>query len=389
MLKLGYFHRYIFASETFIYDLVNALSIDPDIDLFYISGQKEIKVDFKLNIFPNGFEQKFNNIDTLLYNFGQVFGRNGSFLKYNFRNKVAKNILNKAKIPKLDVAYVEYATKAVILMDYFTEKKIPFIVHIHGFDVTCSLIDEVYKKQLFILFEKAFCIIVPSNHIKRLLITLGCEPEKIKVIYPITQLNTITPESWDERLKFKPTVTFLGRLAQKKNPIALVHAFQLVSQSFRDANFTIIGDGPLKQEVIDRINKLNLNDKILLTGALDRNEAFKYLNKSWVYAQHCVSSFSGDQEGFPVSMAEAAAHALPMVSTIHSGITENIIDGETGFLVQEYDFEKMAEKIIYLLKNPYIAKKMGENGRKNILDLCERNNRTQKIKELMFLAANK
>ena len=103
--------------------------------------------------------------------------------------------------------------------------------------------------------------------------------------------------------------------------------------------------------------------------------------------QHSVTATTGDQEGFPVSLAEAAAHGLPIVSTIHSGITENVINGETGYLVQEYDYETMAEKIICLINDPALAQKLGMNGRKHILELCKPGLRTEKIKTLLYEAS--
>ena len=390
MLKLGYFHGNFSGSETFIYDLVKSLSIDNDINLTYISSSKTVTADFDLNCIHAGYGSQYDNnkIALWIYRIGQVLGGRGSYFELNFRKKNVKYILNRTNIPKLDVGYVEYATAGVLLMDYFCEKKIPFIIHVHGFDVTCSLNDKTYTKQLNILFEKVKYIITPSNHVKRVLVTLGCESDKIIVIYPITSLPVVKNNLWEERLNNQQMVTFLGRLTPKKNPLALLHAFQIVSKNCPDAKFTIIGDGPLKNDVISRIKKLNLEDKVILTGAINRIEAFEYLKKTWVYAQHSVTSTSGDQEGFPVSLVEAAAHSLPLVSTIHSGITENVIHNETGYLVQEYDYESMAERIIYLLKNPEIAQKIGENGRTHILNLCATNNRTEKIKDLMFKCAN-
>lgn len=135
------------------------------------------------------------------------------------------------------------------------------------------------------------------------------------------------------------------------------------------------------------IRELNLQNNIELLGAVNQDKAFFHLSRADIYAQHSVTSISGDQEGFPVSLAEAAAFSLPLVSTIHSGITENIQEGKTGFLVQEYDFETMAERIIYLIKNPKIAKQMGKAGREHILKLCKPGTRVDKITTLLFEVA--
>ena len=107
------------------------------------------------------------------------------------------------------------------------------------------------------------------------------------------------------------------------------------------------------------------------------------MNKHWIYAQHSVTAISGDKEGYAISPAEAAAHELPVVSTIHNGIPEHVIDGETGFLVPEFDYESMAERIIQLIQNPMLAKKMGRAGRNNILALNNPQKRIDKIYNLL------
>lgn len=79
-----------------------------------------------------------------------------------------------------------------------------------------------------------------------------------------------------------------------------------------------------------------------------------------------MTARSGDQEGFGISLAEAAALELPVVSTLHNGIPEQVINGETGFLVREHDYEAMAERLVHLLGTPDKAEKMGMAGSENI-----------------------
>jgi glycosyltransferase involved in cell wall biosynthesis len=348
---------------------------------------KPLQTDFEVKSITSGYSEKNSTRAFRLYKLGQIKGGKGPVWKMRYRKRVAFRQLEKSALPQLDVAYVDYATSGVLLMNYFEAHNIPFIVHVHGYDVTSNLNDKAYAVELDRLFKKATYIITPSKHIARLLVTLGCNTEKIKPIYPITNLNLINEPSWPNRLKSKPIVSFLGRLTEKKNPLALVQAFNIVSKTISEVEFYILGDGPLKGKVNELISHLNLNDKIKVVGLVNRETAFQYLKKSWVYAQHSVTATSGDQEGFPVSLAEAAAHSLPLVSTIHSGIPENIIDGKTGFLVQEYNYETMAEKIIYLIRHPHIAEQMGKAGREHILKLCEPNKRVRLIKELLIKAS--
>src|SRR5690606_10216580 len=128
--------------------------------------------------------------------------------------------------------------------------------------------------------------------------------------------------------------------------------------------------GTLEQDVKNEIKTLGLSDAVTMYGVVDREKSFSLFNSHWVYAQHSVTPPSGDAEGFVISIAEAALHELPVVSTIHNGITENVIDREAGFLVPEYDYKSMAEKIVFLINNIDVAKQMGEAGRRQILTRC-------------------
>jgi glycosyltransferase involved in cell wall biosynthesis len=103
-----------------------------------------------------------------------------------------------------------------------------------------------------------------------------------------------------------------------------------------------------------------------MTGALPRQEALSIVRKHWVYAQHSVTTRSGDQEGFGISLSEAAMLELPVVSTLHDGIPEQVQDGKTGYLVREHDYEAMAERLEILLKAPKNVQEMGKKAKKKI-----------------------
>ena len=94
---------------------------------------------------------------------------------------------------------------------------------------------------------------------------------------------------------------------------------------------------------------LNLGDAVTMHGALQHEQALEILARGWVFAQHSVTGINGDQEGLPVSIHESLAMGGPVVSTIHSGIPEAVTDGVNGYLVQEHDFETMADRIVGVL----------------------------------------
>lgn len=101
-------------------------------------------------------------------------------------------------------------------------------------------------------------------------------------------------------------------------------------------------------------------------GDISHSDVVKMMKESVVFLQHSVEAFDGDSEGTPNSILEASAAGLSIVATAHAGISDVIEDNVTGLLVPEGDVDDMAEKIIYLLSNPEIAKNMGNQAKKNI-----------------------
>ncbi|MBW6481538.1 MAG: glycosyltransferase family 4 protein [Vicingaceae bacterium] len=390
MIKLGYFTQTLFGiSETFIYDLVLALNNDENIDFTYVSKhEKSLQAEFNINNTTVNFSHQFISWQIRLFKLSELFGRNGYRNRMNLKKWIALRALNKKVTKKFDVAFIEFADTAILLMEYLEQQKTPFIVHVHGHDITSSLNDKAYKEELMVLFEKAVFFIAASEYMKRRLILLGCDENKIKVIRLGVDSKHIEPTPWSERTKLPPSIIFLGRLTAIKNPVALLYAFHKVKQEIPEATLSIIGDGEMKAAVLNTIAKLGLSNAVTLYGALPREKSFPILKSHWIYAQHSVTSLRGDTEGFAISLAEAALHELPVVSTIHNGITENVIDGKTGFLVPEFNYEAMADKLIYLIKNPIVAEEMGKAGKKHILNLCNPTMRIEAIKSLIIETNN-
>ncbi|WP_255434093.1 glycosyltransferase [Carboxylicivirga sp. M1479] len=390
MLNLAFFsHSNISPSETFIYDLVEGLSLCTDVSVNYVSGKREVlHTNLKINKYTTGYSDKYQVTALRLHKLGQIKGAKGDEWQMRFIQRVALRQLKNTMLPNFDVAYVEYATSGVLVMDYLQLQQIPFVVHVHGYDITTCLNDKAYVKELKRLFALAQGFIAASHYMKRRLILLGCDENKIKVIRLGVSSKGIVPLNWDTRKLQNPSIVYLGRFTEKKHPMALLYAFRIVKNKIPNATLTMIGGGPLEKEVKQLITQLSLEESVALKGVLSREFSFPILNKHWIYAQHSVTSVNGDTEGFAISLAEAALHELPVVSTYHNGIPENVIDGKTGLLVKEYDYEAMAEKIILLIENPDIAEKMGKAGRNHILQLCEPKKRIKEIKELLYQVAN-
>jgi colanic acid/amylovoran biosynthesis glycosyltransferase len=351
-------------SETFVNDLVRGLSERVE-SLSVVTNDVVGKSPGPTPVKEVPFLALRSIADRLRYRVAEFFGRNRR------QHQLLMRHANRQLRPALrridpDVAYIDFGRAAVAARAPLQASGIPFAVHFHGADVTSHLNDPAYRAALHKVFRDADALVVASHHVRRLLVLEGAPPEKIRVVRLGVNLEGVEPLSWEKRKETGPSIVFLGRMTPKKHPTALVEAFRLVKEEVPQATLTLIGDGPERSRVARRISRHGLQDHVTMTGALPRQEALSIVRKHWVYAQHSVTTRSGDQEGFGISLSEAAMLELPVVSTLHDGIPEQVQDGKTGYLVREHDYEAMAERLEILLKAPKNVQEMGKKAKKKI-----------------------
>jgi colanic acid/amylovoran biosynthesis glycosyltransferase len=95
-----------------------------------------------------------------------------------------------------------------------------------------------------------------------------------------------------------------------------------------------------------------------------------------------VTATDGDKEGQGLVLQEAEAMGLPVLSTIHNGIPDGVLDGKSGFLVPEKDVSALAEKLRFLLKNPEKWLEMGQAGRAFVEENYEINKLNDQLVEI-------
>lgn len=384
-MHIGFFsHTNVGVSETFVSDLLYALAGHAN-RLTFISGAEAGGKLEGIDTIYTGYQAGPEQNAYRLYKLGQVLAGKGDALKHGFQQRRAATILKRytTLLKDIDVAFVDYGTSSAILFEIFKTFDIPYVVRVLGYDITSSFSSPAYRKAFVESCHHAAGVIAVSHHLARMLVVAGVDPAKISVVHLGVDFRKIKPMSWGNRILEKPGIMHLGRLTPKKNPLALIHAFSHVRRIVPNAVLTVVGDGPLMEASRRRAAELDLENAVDFRGPLPRSEAFPLLNRQWVFAQHSVTSITGDQEGFPVSPVEAAAHEIPIVTTIHSGLTENVIDGETGFLVQEHNFEAMGARITQLLEHPELAAQMGRAGRQRVIEHWDADVQNRKIFSLL------
>jgi glycosyltransferase involved in cell wall biosynthesis len=214
-----------------------------------------------------------------------------------------------------------------------------------------------------IAYALAHHVVANSNAVSEKLQHDGIRVDKITVIYNGLDLGRLAShaERADVLASFslpdRAFVTIVAnmRLEVKDYPMFL-RAAKIVKDSIPDVGFLLAGEGELTESLRAMARELNIADTTFFLGRCER--IADLLGISTV----CV--LSSKAEGFSNSILEYMAAGRPVVATDVGGAREAIVEGETGYLVPAGDHERMARRITELLKQPALARSMGEQGQK-------------------------
>ncbi|QEM12720.1 glycosyltransferase [Mucilaginibacter rubeus] len=269
------------------------------------------------------------------------------------------------KANKIDAVFAEYGMVGASVTEACKMAGVPLIIHFHGADVyhrdTVAAYAELYQQA----FRYASAFIAVSVDMAATLKEMGAPADKVytascgvdTAAFPLLDISASAKD-----------FLFVGRFVEKKSPQSLVKAFKIVLEQHPDARLWMAGGGPLFDETKALIAELGLNEQITLTGVLKPEEIRELMKRMRAFVQHSVTAANGDKEGTPVTVLEASSSGLPVISTRHSGIKEAVVDGKTGFLVDEYDITGMAERMITLAESVELAVQMGKAARNHMID---------------------
>lgn len=154
-----------------------------------------------------------------------------------------------------------------------------------------------------------------------------------------------------------PTVLFMGIIGDRKGAFDLLRAVPRVLERAPEARFRFGGNGEVKR-LNTMATELGVSHAVEALGWLRGQDKVRAFHEATAY---CLPSY---HEALPVSVLEAMAAALPVVSTTVAGIPDAVREGETGFLVQPGDVDAIADRLGRLVSDPALALRMGEAGYK-------------------------
>lgn len=232
---------------------------------------------------------------------------------------------------------------------------VPVIIHLHGGEFAVFYKDELGalgRRFVRWVYDASDAVIVLSETWKSWLSSISKNKNIVPIYNPV-----VLPD--DVPLVVSggaACVLFLGRLGKLKGTYDLVRALARIDAEW---SAVLAGDGDIDQ-ISDLSKNLGVEGRVTLAGWVRGDRKVELLRNASVYV---LPSYN---EGLPMSLLEAMAYGLPVVTTPVGGIPEAVTDGVDGYLVEPGNTLQIQEKIEFLIKNPDVAAAMGRAARQKV-----------------------
>jgi colanic acid/amylovoran biosynthesis glycosyltransferase len=161
----------------------------------------------------------------------------------------------------------------------------------------------------------------------------------------------------------KVEILAVGRLIEKKGFDVLIDALGMMDGKHTEMfHCSIVGDGPDRTLLEQKIKDANLIGKVELCGSKNNLEIPILMKQATIFALPSRISKSGDKDGIPVALMEAMAAGVCVVAGDLAAVRELVIDGETGVMVKPGDRQSVIDAIINLVENPEMREKIAMQG---------------------------
>ena len=275
--------------------------------------------------------------------------------KYSFSNISA--IIDLIEHENVDLIHLHGYSSANFGRVAAKKKKIPAIVHEHA-------ILKVQPHQFiadFLLKNYTTRGMAVAKAVKEFMIKGRSVPEeKIDVVYNSTNMDRFVDFNNDEIQTIKKeynipenfkTIGTITRLREEKGNKYFIEAVSEIVKDFPETRFLIVGEGPLKADLINQAKELNVDKYVVFTGFTK--------NVPLMIAAFDVNVIPSLTEGCPSALIEAMMSKKAIVATDVGGISEILKDSVTGLIIASKNSSKIAESVKRFLKDDKMAQEMG------------------------------
>ncbi len=277
---------------------------------------------------------------------------------------LATKMATVARAEKLDLLHVHYAIphsiSAILARESIKQKRyVPVITTLHGTDITLVGADRSYLPITRYGLQQSDGVTAVSRFLKQATIeTFDFDDIEVIPNFICQKHYTRQPDS-PLRTELAPNgerlLVHVSNFRAVKRPVDCVEILASMRAEGENARLVMVGDGPELSAVRYRAEQLELNGDVMFVGK--QANIADYLGVADVFL------LPSELESFGLAALEAQACEVPVVATRIGGIPEVVTDGETGYLSDVADVEKMSADALTLLRNEELRRAFGEKGR--------------------------
>ncbi len=252
---------------------------------------------------------------------------------------------------------------------------IPFSLTVHAADlfVYDSTLARVAGSAAFIVTVSRFnreyiCRNIPLGNTPVYVVHCGVDVEKFR---PVKRRDATAP-----------TILCVARFIPKKGIAVLIRACAALKMLGVPFHCKLIGNGPDYPGILRLAAEMHLTDCLEFAGECSHERVLAEIRAAHIFTLPCVMDSTGDRDGIPVSLMEAMATELPVVSTRISGIPELIDDGSSGVLVPPGSVEALTVALRRLIEQPEVRAHLGTGARRKVVSEFNSNKSASQLAEL-------
>ena len=276
---------------------------------------------------------------------------------------------------RFDVVHVQTAKAGMIGRVAAHLARVPVVVYTaHAFPFHEYL--SPWKIRLYALLERfaaRLCdaIVVDSESVKRRGLTHGvASPDRIRIIPMGIDTQRFDPARYrtdreDIRATLgltagTPVIGAVARFVSDKGLDTFLHAVGLLSKRFPAMQGLLVGDGPLRDDLMNLSTRLGLDGRIVFAGY--------HTDVPRVLAAMDIYMLPTHREGFGVAFVEAMSMEVPVIASRIPPLDDIIVDERTGFLAEVGNAKAFARSAELLLKDSELRRRMGHAGRRHVIE---------------------
>lgn len=293
---------------------------------------------------------------------------------YAFNALMVAKALSRRVKPRLIHAHDWLSAPAAVALKHLL--KVPLIATVHATEhgrsrgsISTPMQQQIHYWEWRLTYE-AWKVFVCSESMRGEVLAAFALPRDKVIVLPngidLAEFDAHVPQPGERdryALPWERIVLFAGRHVYDKGVDVLIEAARILLQRRGDAKFVVAGDGPMRMHLEQLARSYGLGDKVLFTGRIPDDALYRAMKLADIVV------VPSRYEPFGIVALEAMAAAKPVIASRVGGLSEIVVDGETGILVPPEDPGALASAIESLLSNPELAREMGARGRRRVEEL--------------------